>query len=147
MISFLVLFNPNDFCIEFLKNFQGIFFPLIKLRKFFSFTTTIMVIEYTFDLASSRYTNNQFLFSKEVDLNHSQLTKIENLEFLEKVEVLCLRWNLIKRIENLHMLTTLRELELYDNQIQVIENLSSLTNLEVLDISFNRIRKIENLEP
>lgn len=66
----------------------------------------------------------------DVDLNHYRLRKIENLDVLEQVETLCLRWNFLKKIENVHMLTTLRELEFYDNQITKIENLEQLVNLE-----------------
>jgi hypothetical protein len=66
-----------------------------------------------------------------VDLNHHKLIKIdERIQQLRCVEVLTLRWNLIKKIENLSALVTLTELELYDNQITVIENLDGLVNLE-----------------
>ena len=66
----------------------------------------------------------------EVDLNHGKIAKLENLECLQHVEGLYLRWNLIKKIENIHTLVTLKELELYDNQLTVIENLDTLVNLE-----------------
>ncbi|KAK2706195.1 hypothetical protein QYM36_016286 [Artemia franciscana] len=84
--------------------------------------------------------------AEDVDLNHGRIAKIENLEALQSVKTLSLRWNFIKKIENLSTLTTLKELELYDNQITKIEGLESLVNLEVLDISHNRLSKIENLE-
>lgn len=66
----------------------------------------------------------------ELDLNHGRIGKLENLEPLQCIERLYLRWNLIKKIENLNTLTTLVELELYDNQITKIENLDALVNLE-----------------
>lgn len=66
----------------------------------------------------------------ELDLNHGRIGRIENLEPLECIERLYLRWNLIKKIENLDTLHTLVELELYDNQVSKIENLDSLVNLE-----------------
>lgn len=66
----------------------------------------------------------------EVDLNHGKIAKLENLECLQQVQGLYLRWNLIKKIENIHTLVTLKELELYDNQLTVIENLDTLVNLE-----------------
>lgn len=66
----------------------------------------------------------------ELDLNHGRIGKIENLEPLQCIERLYLRWNLIKKIENLDTLSTLKEIELYDNQITVIENLGALVNLE-----------------
>ena len=66
----------------------------------------------------------------EVDLNHGKIAKLENLECLQQVEGLYLRWNLIKKIENIQTLLTLKELELYDNQLTVIENLDTLVNLE-----------------
>lgn len=66
----------------------------------------------------------------ELDLNHGRIGKIDNLEPLECIERLYLRWNFIKKIENLSTLTTLVELELYDNQITEIENLGALVNLE-----------------
>lgn len=66
----------------------------------------------------------------ELDLNHGRIGKIENLEPLECIERLYLRWNFIKQIENLETLTTLIELELYDNHITEIENLDALENLE-----------------
>ena len=67
---------------------------------------------------------------QDVDLNHSRIGKIENLEVLVRVETLCLRQNLIKRIENLQHNATLTELDLYDNQISKIEHLDALVNLE-----------------
>lgn len=66
----------------------------------------------------------------ELDLNHGRIGKLQNLEPLQCIERLYLRWNLIKKIENLSTLTTLVELELYDNQITKIENLDALVNLE-----------------
>lgn len=66
----------------------------------------------------------------ELDLNHGRIGKLENLEPLQCIERLYLRWNLIKKIEGLSTLTTLVELELYDNQITKIENLDALVNLE-----------------
>ncbi|KAL5013509.1 hypothetical protein ScPMuIL_007779 [Solemya velum] len=81
-----------------------------------------------------------------LDLNHSRIAKMENLEQLTKIQYLCLRQNLIKKIECLSTLSTLTELDLYDNQLTNVENLESLVNLEILDLSFNRIRKIEGLE-
>ncbi|CAJ0937735.1 unnamed protein product, partial [Mesorhabditis belari] len=84
--------------------------------------------------------------AKQLDMTRFRVKKIEGLEFLEQLEYLCLRWNLIKRIENLHMLTTLTELDLYDNQIEKIEGLETLVNLHTLDLSFNRIQKIEGLK-
>lgn len=66
----------------------------------------------------------------ELDLNHGRIGKLENLEPLQCIERLYLRWNLIKTIENLNTLVTLKEVELYDNQITKIENLDALVNLE-----------------
>lgn len=68
--------------------------------------------------------------TEELDLNHGRIGKLENLEPLQCIERLYLRWNLIKKIEGLSTLTTLVELELYDNQITKIENLDALVNLE-----------------
>lgn len=65
-----------------------------------------------------------------LDLNHSRVRKIENLESMVNLQVLGFRNNLLKKIENLDSLTKLTELELYDNQITKIENLDSLVNLE-----------------
>ncbi|TKR86389.1 hypothetical protein L596_010990 [Steinernema carpocapsae] len=82
---------------------------------------------------------------EELDFTRRRIQKIEGFEFLKKIKLLCLRWNLILKIENVSMLTTLTELDLYDNQITVIENLDGLVNLETLDLSFNRITKLQNL--
>lgn len=65
-----------------------------------------------------------------LDLNHSRVKRIENLETMVNLSVLGFRNNLLKKIENLDSLTKLTELELYDNQITKIENLDSLVNLE-----------------
>lgn len=65
-----------------------------------------------------------------LDLNHSRVRKIENLETMVNLTMLGFRNNLLKKIENLDSLTSLTELELYDNQITKIENLDSLINLE-----------------
>jgi len=71
------------------------------------------------------------LDAEVVDLNHQRLANIdERIQELRSVEVLTLRWNMIKVIENLAPLVTLKELEFYDNQITVIENLDALVNLE-----------------
>ena len=65
-----------------------------------------------------------------LDLNHSRVRKIENLDSMVNLSTLGFRNNLLKKIENLDTLTQLTELELYDNQITKIENLDSLVNLE-----------------
>eukprot|EP00795_Rhopilema_esculentum_P006796 gene6795-12370_t len=65
----------------------------------------------------------------EVDLTHGGLEKIEGLEKLYQVVVLCLRRNKIKKIENLESLTTLTELDFYDNLLTEIENVDTLVNL------------------
>jgi len=71
------------------------------------------------------------LDAEVVDLNHHKLVRIdERIGQLRCVEVLTLRWNLIKKIENLNTLTSLTELELYDNQLTEIENLDGLVNLQ-----------------
>lgn len=69
---------------------------------------------------------------QELDLNFSRIRELTaaELEKLNCLQHLYLRWNLIKKIENLQTLVTLRELELYGNQITAIEGLESLVNLE-----------------
>ena len=62
----------------------------------------------------------------DIDLNHGRIARIENLDHLQNVETLTLRWNQIKIIENLSSLSTLKELELYDNQISRLENSSRI---------------------
>lgn len=59
--------------------------------------------------------------SIEVELIRERITQIANLEHLHRVEVLRLRWNIIKKIENLSSLSfTLVELDLSDNQVYVL---------------------------
>ncbi len=78
-------------------------------------------------------------------LNHNEIQKIENLQFLSKLQRLYLRSNNISKIENLQCLIQLQHLHLSDNQITKIENLHLLTQLQHLHLSDNQISKIENL--
>jgi Leucine-rich repeat (LRR) protein len=67
---------------------------------------------------------------------------IENLDRLQKLEVLNLSHNAIQKIEKLDKLTRLRELNLSFNCIARIEHLESLTCLQVLNLTGNQIESI-----
>ncbi|EPB76319.1 leucine Rich repeat-containing domain protein [Ancylostoma ceylanicum] len=82
----------------------------------------------------------------ELDLTRRRLLSAANFGSLPNLEMLILRWNLLKKIENVNGLHRLTHLSLYDNQITTIENLTDLPNLCILDLSYNRITKIEGLE-
>ncbi|KJH48721.1 leucine Rich repeat-containing domain protein [Dictyocaulus viviparus] len=87
---------------------------------------------------------------KEVDLTRHRLLSIANFDLLPKLEVLTLRWNLLKKIEHLNGLHHLTKLSLYDNQALIKSQkskagLSTLHKLVVLNFIGNAIRSIEGL--
>eukprot|EP01104_Vermistella_antarctica_P010754 TRINITY_DN2892_c0_g1_i2.p1 TRINITY_DN2892_c0_g1~~TRINITY_DN2892_c0_g1_i2.p1 ORF type:complete len:154 (+),score=24.72 TRINITY_DN2892_c0_g1_i2:144-605(+) len=63
----------------------------------------------------------------ELDLTINRLKKLENLDKLVNLELLCLRTNHISRIENLEPCgKTLQHLDMYENRITVLEHLATI---------------------
>ncbi|ETN82412.1 hypothetical protein NECAME_07989 [Necator americanus] len=92
----------------------------------------------------------------ELDLTRRRLLSVANFGSLPKLEMLVLRWNLMKKIENLNGLHCLTRLSFYDNQIANWSEIAYLNRLPSLrDVAFemnpiysaqhfyrNRIREI-----
>ncbi|MEA2070146.1 MAG: leucine-rich repeat domain-containing protein, partial [Asgard group archaeon] len=82
----------------------------------------------------------------ELQLQHTNLEKIDGLDNLQHLTYLSLSYNNIEKIEGLERLHNLKNLYLYKNKISKIEGLEKLTNLETLELGYNNIEKIESLE-
>jgi len=80
---------------------------------------------------------------REVYLDQLKLTKIDNLECLNKIQVLHLQHNRIQRIQGLEFAPELRVLRLDYNQISKIENLNHLKHLTILNLSHNKISEVD----
>lgn len=112
---------------------------------------------------------NEFKDLVNLDLSFNKIKNIKNIDQLTKVENLYFIQNKISEIKNIKTLKSLKNLELGGNKIDVIsdellhldkieklwlgknrilqiENLTNLTNLKVLSIQSNRISKILGLE-
>lgn len=76
-------------------------------------------------------------------LGGNEILKIENLESLEKLEILELANNKIQKIQGLDSLHNLEELDLAYNQIEVIEGLEGLSNLKMLNLRDNQIQHLD----
>lgn len=83
---------------------------------------------------------------KDLYLCQNEITRIDNLDTLTKLDNLELGANKIRELANLEKLQSLTTLWVARNKITKIENLSALTNLRLLSIQSNRITKIEGLE-
>ncbi|XP_040187177.1 leucine-rich repeat-containing protein 46 [Rana temporaria] len=77
-----------------------------------------------------------------VRLDREGITKLTNLEAVDKAHSLYLQENQIKTIENVGVLQNMQFLNLSGNRIEKIQNLRSLQNLQVLDLSNNLIQKL-----
>ena len=89
---------------------------------------------------------NGFIVSLNTDgADLGSIRKIRALEYLDQLEYLSLKRNLIEKIEGLNHLKKLKNLDLSANYITKVENLQDLEALEVLNLSYNRIKQIENL--
>ncbi|OAF65393.1 hypothetical protein A3Q56_06898, partial [Intoshia linei] len=81
--------------------------------------------------------NDTYYFTKEdaieqeIDLTHCQISQLDGISKLEKINTMYLRQNLFKFIEPnfAEFGKSLTHLDLYDNQIEHISNLESLINL------------------
>ncbi len=84
-----------------------------------------------------------------LDLSFKQIddiTKIEGLEELTKLEALNLRNNQIKDIKGFEKLINLKRLYLNGNKISEIKGLDNLNKLEILHLENNQISEIKGLE-
>ena len=84
---------------------------------------------------------------QKLTLKCNQITKIEGLDKLTKLQELDLAYNLyITEIKGLNKLTNLQVLNLDYNKITETQGLNKLTNLRELDLEGNYITEIEGLE-
>jgi len=74
------------------------------------------------------------------------ISEIEGLDALSKLETLILENNQITEIKGLENLTNLEELNLNINLISEIKGLEKLTNLQTLYLNGNKITEIKNLD-
>jgi Leucine-rich repeat (LRR) protein len=80
---------------------------------------------------------------KEVSLHQFDIEKIENLDrYCRNLEILYLQANQISKIENLHKLKRLNYLQLSLNNITWIENLKGCESLQKLDLTVNFVKDL-----
>lgn len=84
--------------------------------------------------------------AKELVISFRSISKIDNLETLDNLQVLRLDNNAIEKIEGISHLLNLRWLDLSFNNIAKIEGLDTLTKLTDLTLFNNNIEKLENLD-
>ena len=82
---------------------------------------------------------------EELNLSRNQISRISNLDKLNKLNRLDLGFNKIEGISGLDKLDKLKYLNLAHNNISNTSNLESLGQLTILDLFENRIEKLENL--
>ncbi|KAM3928905.1 leucine-rich repeat and coiled-coil domain-containing protein 1 [Leptodactylus fuscus] len=82
-----------------------------------------------------------------VNLHCNQISRIEGLSYLHRLQHLDLSSNLISRIEGLDSLISLQSLNLSCNRLTVIEGLQNLLNLRKVNLSYNRIDDLSGLIP
>lgn len=80
-----------------------------------------------------------------INLHSNQISKIENLIYLQHLVHLDLSSNRIAKIQGLEGLVSLGSLNLSCNQIQSIEGLDGLKQLVYLNLSYNRINQVGGL--
>lgn len=83
---------------------------------------------------------------KQIFLCHNRITKLSNLENLNKLEKLIAFNNRINSLSGIEKLTNLNRLDLSDNSITNIDNLSFLPNLTELYLSRNPIKNVGNIQ-
>lgn len=83
---------------------------------------------------------------KELYIGKNKITKLQNLDKLENLEILSIQSNRILVIENLEKLSKLEQLYISHNGLEKIEGLSSNKELTTIDLAGNRIKLIENLD-
>ena len=84
---------------------------------------------------------------QKLTLECNQITKIEGLDKLTKLQELDLAYNLyITEIKGLNKLTNLQVLNLDYNKITEIKGLNKLTNLEILNLDYNKITETQGLD-
>jgi protein TilB len=98
----------------------------------------------------SEHNDGELSTLKEISLHQFDIEKIENLDvYCRNLEILFLQSNQITKIENLHKLKRLEYLQLALNNIKVIENLEGCESLKKLDLTVNFIEDlicVENLK-
>lgn len=80
-----------------------------------------------------------------VCLHGNNITSIDGIQHLTKLQELNLSSNSITNIQNLHGLVNLTSLNLASNKLQAISGLDGLSNLTHLNVSYNRISNITGL--
>jgi len=80
-----------------------------------------------------------------LNFQHNVITKVENLNHLQRLIFLDLYDNKIENMVGVSQLTTLRVLMLGKNKITKIQGLQNLLKLDVLDLHGNQIKEVENL--
>lgn len=90
---------------------------------------------------------NEFVNLSNLDLSFNKIKNIKNISNLTKLENLYFVQNKIKHIRNLELLVKLKNLELGGNKIETIsETMLSLSSLTQLWLGKNRISKLQNLD-
>ncbi|XP_069816024.1 leucine-rich repeat and coiled-coil domain-containing protein 1 [Dendropsophus ebraccatus] len=82
-----------------------------------------------------------------VNLHCNQISRIEGLSHLHRLQHLDLSSNLISRIEGLDSLISLQSLNLSCNRLTAVEGLQHLLNLKKVNLSYNRIHDLSGLIP
>lgn len=91
----------------------------------------------------SEHNDGELTTLKEVSLHQFDIEKIENLDkYCRNLEILYLQANQISKIENLQKLKRLNYLQLSLNNISWIENLTGCESLQKLDLTVNFVKDL-----
>jgi hypothetical protein len=81
----------------------------------------------------------------ELNLSHNRISRMPNLEDVDKLEYLNLSWNLITNLAGSRGMRTVRELYLAHNRVEEASSLAVCENLVILDLSYNKIMHFQGI--
>ena len=84
---------------------------------------------------------NIYKNAKNIDLSKNQISQIDYLDELKKLEILKASNNKISKIPNINQ-TNLKTVDFSSNKITILEKCSQSKSLKKVDFSFNQISKI-----
>ena len=93
----------------------------------------------------SKFKNTDQLNVYEIDLSKNNITDLNGIWNLPKVQILNLNFNNISNVEELISIKSIISLHLAHNAIEEVNTLSKLTNMKELHIEFNKINNIDDL--
>ena len=104
-------------------------------------------LDLSFNPIKSLNNIDSFPLLRQMSMYACNITDIDDVKYIPKVEVLLLQQNEIGKIAfGFEKLNKLKKLRLDHNKITEISNLQNCTSLQTLDLSWNAISSLEGIE-